>query len=74
MVPFHSTRAAGSKFPSKVLKTRYEIVLEGSNRFKKRIGLGCSKKGVARDQSRTSHHQNHKFAFAQQRFLLYPPL
>jgi hypothetical protein len=30
MVPFHSTqKAAGSKFPSKVLWTRFEIVLEG---------------------------------------------
>jgi hypothetical protein len=28
MVPFHSTQAAGSKFPSKVLSAIFEIVLE----------------------------------------------
>jgi hypothetical protein len=40
MVPFHSTKAAGSKFPSKVLWTRFETVLEGQIVFKR--GLGSS--------------------------------
>jgi hypothetical protein len=31
------------KIPSKVLWTRLEIVLVGSNRFKNRIGLGISR-------------------------------
>ena len=53
MVPFHSIQAAGSKFPSKVLWTKFEIVLEGSNRFKKGIWLGCSRKGVAHHQAVT---------------------
>jgi hypothetical protein len=44
MIPFHSTQAAGSKFPRKVFERRFEIVLEGPTRFKKRIGLGCSRK------------------------------
>jgi hypothetical protein len=49
IVPFHSTEAAGSKLPRKLFGRRFEIVLEGSNIFKKRIGLGYSRKRVARD-------------------------
>jgi hypothetical protein len=61
MVPFHSTQAAGSKFLNKVLWTRLEIVLEGSDRFKKRIGLGYSRKLGAGHESVTTHHQNPQF-------------
>jgi hypothetical protein len=35
------------KIPEQGFKTRYEIVLEGPNRFKKRIGLGCFINAVA---------------------------
>jgi hypothetical protein len=56
MIPFHSTKAAGSKFPSKVLWTRFGIVLEGPNRFQKWIGLACSRKGAARHHYQSATH------------------
>jgi predicted metal-dependent hydrolase len=39
MVPYFSTQAAVSKFPRKIFRRRLEIVLEGSNRFEKKIEL-----------------------------------
>jgi hypothetical protein len=45
MVPFHSTQAAGSKFPSKVLWTRFGITPEGPSRFKKKLGSAVPEKG-----------------------------
>jgi hypothetical protein len=51
MVPFHSTQAAGSKFPRKALWSRFDFFLKGPNRYKKRIRLGFSRKGVAIHES-----------------------
>jgi hypothetical protein len=45
MVPFHSTQALASKFPSKIFWTRFEIVLEGPNRFKRGSGSAVPEKG-----------------------------
>jgi hypothetical protein len=65
MVPFHSTHAVGPKFPSKVVWTIFEIVLEEPNRFKKRIGFGCSRKLGARHQP-VSHYrtESRNFTFS----------
>jgi hypothetical protein len=72
MAPFHSIQAIGSKFTSKVLWTRFEIVLGGPNRFKKRIGFGYSRKLGARDQTpRTTI--THNFTFSVTAILAEPP-
>jgi hypothetical protein len=46
VVPFHSTQAAGLKFPSKVVWTLFEIALGGPNIFKRGLGSDVSEKGL----------------------------
>jgi hypothetical protein len=59
MAPFHSTKAAGSKFPSKVLWTRFEMFSKVKTDSKSGLGSAVPGKGLhATSQAPVTRTQN----------------